>query len=97
MSVDNIVNDVKQLRIDCAALKVGGEVHSLPPPARHEHIIKACARKGLDVFGRDMVYGFVLSDGSFVDRYKAMEIAKKAGQLKGVAFGVEALSTNHLW
>lgn len=46
---------------------------SAPPPARHHNLFALCSK-------RPDGSGFLLSDGSFVDRARAAEVAIAAGQ-----------------
>lgn len=65
--------------VSCAIRTVvDGVIHSLPRPARHHHILHAMI--GLDRSLSEQ--GFVTSDGTFVDRPTAMEIALAAAQVK---------------
>ncbi len=75
-------------RIVAAAIRVGAEVWTLPPPTRHHTLIQAYAqahyRDGKN--GRvpeDHEQGFVTSSGRFVGREEAARIAHGAGQFEG--------------
>lgn len=76
-----------QLRVVAAAIFVQGNqsrhdlILSMPPPARHSDIIRAAAALGMEVVFVQESQGFVLSDGRFVRRKPALEIAREAGQL----------------
>lgn len=68
-------------KVKAAAIKDSqGRVHTLPPPARHKHIVAMMLRTGYTepIVGEE---GFLLSDGRFVGRQKAMQVAKAANQL----------------
>jgi hypothetical protein len=68
--------------IAAAALRVGHVIITLPPPARHSHLIRACAHVGYEEFDRNAYeQGFVTNDGTFVTRAEAMQIARAQGQL----------------
>lgn len=62
--------------IAAAVLSKDGEVYHLLPPARHHNILHFFGK------GIDGTQGFLTSDGTFVDRSSALEIARNAGQLK---------------
>lgn len=65
-----------------AAIRLNGMVHSVPRPGRHHTIIDMLVlEKGFPppIAGEQ---GFVLSDGKFVNRKKALKIALESGQLK---------------
>lgn len=62
----------------------GGTVWSAPAPARH------CCPGGT-------TQGFVLSDGTFVDRFEALEIARSNGQLKRKTGPEDMLFSEDLW
>ena len=55
------------LTVTAAAIKRHTGIYSFPPPARHEH--------------DGEVQGFLLSDGSFVDRIEGAKIAIESGQI----------------
>ena len=79
--------------ITAAAYCHEGVVYTLPPPARHCHIIWE--------YGDFPSFesGFITSDGEFVDREKAFKIASAAGQVKRQAGGYNGpeLFTEDLW
>ena len=94
-------NDVKREadeRVDCAAIRVGERVWSLPRPSRHQDV-QAAVFRDLRTFhlpsgARE---GFTTTKGRFVDRMEAAEIAKATGEKPlRMSFG-EALATNDLW
>lgn len=68
------------IKIDRAAIKWGGLVHSVPAPGRHHDVIREMARRG---FGPEAMtnQGFVTDVGQFVDRKEACAIATAAGQI----------------
>lgn len=57
-----------------------GEVHTLPPPNRHHNVLLAMHHAGLHC-PDPADQGFVLDDGSFVNRGQAYLIAWENGQL----------------
>lgn len=72
--------------IATAAIRVNGEVWTLPRPARHHILIHAWAhahwRDGtFTPVPDDHEQGFLTDVGRFVDRYEAHEIATASGQL----------------
>ena len=84
--------------IATAAIRVAGEVWTLPRPARHHVLIQAWVhshphgkRKRIDE-----EQGFVTSTGRFVDRAEAERIARTARQLVGDIIGGE-LTSEDLW
>jgi hypothetical protein len=66
--------------VAAAAVKRSTGVYSLPPPARHHHIIHKLYDEGFPQ-GPDEVQGFLLSDGTFVDRVQAGQIALACQQI----------------
>ena len=69
--------------------------HIMPPPHRHSDIIKKLADKGIPrpIVGKQ---GFITSQWRFVDRFDALDIALKAGQvMSGKDCGV--LFSNDIW
>lgn len=66
------------LRVEAAAVLLGGEVYSLPSPKRHHDVVIMMYERGLDPRGEQ---GFLLSDGRFCTRRAAYLVAEQAGQL----------------
>jgi hypothetical protein len=94
--------------IETAALRVDGEVWTLPRPARHHVLIYAWGmahwRAGHGLTGSggpgelpdDAEQGFVTSTGRFVTRDDALTIALAAGQV-GQLIAPGTLSSEDLW
>lgn len=75
-------------RIEKAALMKDGRVFSVERPGRHDQVIRfAHTTLGLSTDPmeplREDVQGFVTNSGRFVDRFEAVGIAVKAGQIAG--------------
>lgn len=66
--------------IETAAIRVDGEVWTLPRPARHDTPIKAWQWAHQREIG-EHEHGFVTSLGRFVDRTEGAKIAYAAGQI----------------
>lgn len=64
-----------------AAIRVREHVWTLPPPARHCHLINAWADAHQCRLPKECEQGFVVSTGAFVDRAIAAELAYLAGQI----------------
>lgn len=88
-------------RIASAALRVAGEVWTLPPPVRHCHLVHAWSQSHWRDGGPTPIpeheQGFVTSTGRFVDRVEARRIAKEAGQLLPRASVGEDLFSEDVW
>lgn len=86
------------MRVRAAAIRLNGVVHELEPPKRHHHIIGMLAKSGLPLPIRGE-QGFVLEDGTFVDRREALEHAYAAGQIsrERAEHGLSALYSEDLW
>jgi len=57
-----------------------GEVFCSMPPLRHKDVIvRVIEHKKNPMVGSN--FGFITSDGLFVDRFSAFNIAKEAGQI----------------
>lgn len=85
--------------VEKAAILYNGEIFSVDRPKRHPDVIKLInARFGIDSgWRKNAKQGFVLSDGTFVDRYVARDIAEDAGQLiTPLALG-HALTSEDVW
>jgi len=65
-----------------------GLIHTLPRPARHGDLINPLFWLNGDPNGGE--HGFLLDDGSFVDRTQAWPIAEAAGQISPTARKREA-------
>lgn len=78
-------------RIEKAALVKDGVVYSVDRPGRHNHAI-SLAHKTLKLSEdpmvplREDVQGFVTNSGRFVDRFEAVDVAFKAGQITGLKY-----------
>lgn len=77
-----------KLRVEQAAILYDGgdvrKVYSLPPPARHHDVLHAMSREfgiSQDTHGKDMEQGFILTDGGWARRARALMIAQLRGQL----------------
>ena len=69
------------------AIKYKGEVHSLPAPNRHHNVIWMLCKKFPEEDNFNQIgntQGFLDSEGNFLDRYDALEVARAAGQIKDV-------------
>jgi hypothetical protein len=85
------------VRIIAAAIRLNGLTVSLPPPARHFHIMKLLNETHRK-FGNSLPsnQGFVSSDGRFLERGEALRIATEAGQLLKPSHSSELFSED-LW
>lgn len=78
-----------------AAIKTGeNSIAVVPKPLRHPHIIHRLVQRGFKkpIKGEQ---GFLTSEGKFVGRVEALEIAKRAGQIKETPHS--KLYTEDLW
>lgn len=74
-------DDDEPRRIVAAAIRFDGTLYSMARPKRHHHIIQMISSRTAKrpVSGEQ---GFLLDDGSFVDRREAASIALANGQAK---------------
>ena len=83
-------------RIISAAIHQGGVILSLPAPARHHTIIKAC----VDNLGLPApingIQGFLTSAGRFVNRVEALHLAQSANQIS-LLHEAKELFSEDLW
>lgn len=85
---------MSDLEVEAAAIKCQDTIVSLPPPARHHNCIHEAVERG--IYEKRCPQGFVLSDGRFVERSEALEVAIKADQIdEGDADGI--LMSEDLW
>lgn len=83
--------------IVAAAIQYADVVASLPRPARHHDIIDAWhTATGMCTRGSDM-QGFLTSDGRFVSRYEALEIATAASQIVTKNGDPQKLFSEDMW
>lgn len=88
------------VRIAAAAIRLpDGRVMSLPPPARHHHVLAHALDQGTS---REAVciadQGFVTTGGAWCDRRTALRIAQDAGQLLGEPTAAHAgLFSEDVW
>lgn len=84
--------------IATAAIRVGGEVWTLPRPSRHHVLIHAWClahwRDGSPAKIGKHEQGFMTNSGRFVDREEAGRIAHEAGQTSRL---YRCLMSEHLW
>jgi hypothetical protein len=66
-------------RIAAAALVREGVILTMPPPARHHNLVSALNMLGVDP--NDWGQGFIDSDGQFLDRFRARQVALRTGQV----------------
>lgn len=87
--------------ITTAAIRVDGEVWTLPRPARHHVLIMAwCWAHYNPEHGGNIgrhEQGFMTSTGRFVDREEAARIATEQGQLKNSDEPCDILTSEDLW
>lgn len=84
-------------KVHQAAIYQDGVVYTLSRPARHHDIIRHMVEaEGVEppVTGEQ---GFVLSDGSFVDREAALQVALLANQLHKPRHHISQLFSEDLW
>ncbi len=95
--------DNPERRVVAAAMLVkthsGDLTCSVPAPGRHHNVIYALHRLGVEPNDVDRaVHGFLLNDGTFVNRKEACLIARAAGQIVRRCGGDEhALYSENLW
>lgn len=65
--------------ISTAAIKHKGMIFSLPRPNRHHHILHLMTDLGIGP-REERIQGFLTSEGEFVERLEALEIANACGQ-----------------
>jgi hypothetical protein len=81
-------------KIAGVAIKIGSKVHVMDAPSRHHNIIHSLARQGISI--EDRVEGFVLEDGTFLNRRDAESYGRKIGQINGKLHGT-ILTSEDLW
>ena len=95
---------MSELTVVSAALRNAdtGEVYSLPPPARHNHLLhgwwsdRRPPNTQITSYCRPPEQGFLLSDGSFATRKEAARVAINAGQILELKWP-PLLYTEDLW
>lgn len=75
------------------AIRHNGKVYSLPPPNRHNHVIRLAVEDGVQHVGQHE-QGFLDSAGRFLSREEAADVAYKAGQIDHPKSG---LFSEDLW
>lgn len=83
-----------QERIVAAAIRKKGLIMFGPRPLRHDFPINTAYDLG--VRHPDNEQGFVTSEGRYVDRTEAEELARACGQVKGQLLG-SVLTSEDLW
>lgn len=82
------------IKVEKAAIKIDETIVSVPRPGRHHNCIRKAIEK--EVYKTDNIQGFVLSDGRFVGREEALEVAREAGQVGEDLIG-SVLTSEDLW
>lgn len=82
--------------IVAAAIKQGNMVCSVPKPGRHHDVIREMARSGVPI-PIDGQQGFLTSEGAFVNRYEARDIARMAGQILTKYGNPDQLFSEDVW
>ena len=86
------------ITIDVAAIRCFDKVFMLPKPNRHHNIIRDMFSKGIDAeVISNGEQGFVTSDGVFVDRITALNIARSAGQILRETAPIHGLFSEDVW
>lgn len=82
--------------IVAAAIKQGSMVCSVPKPGRHHDVIREMAKSGIPIpiTGEQ---GFLTSEGIFVNRYQAKDIARMAGQILAKHGNLDQLFSEDVW
>jgi len=84
-------------RIVAAAIQLGGVTFSLPRPARHHTVMHSL---GLYLSTQDLAaatQGFITSEGRFVNRCQARQIAHLSGQEPKTTGPAHELYSEDLW
>lgn len=84
-------------RIVAAAVKVGEEIFALPAPTRHRNALNLAFSHHGPVLPCFPEQGFLTSQGRFVDREKAKEIAQRGGQILAGRGNSQQLFSEDLW
>lgn len=87
---------LRERLIVAAAIKHDGMVCFVPRPGRHSDVLRQMAAAGL-MIPINGEQGFVTSDGLFVDRRRAREIAFMAEQLGAKTIHRTELFSEDLW
>lgn len=84
-------------RIVAAAIQVDGVTMSLPKPARHHVILHSLDGYLSDLQIAAATQGFLTSEGRFVNRVQARQLAHMAGQEPEATGGTHTLYSEDLW
>lgn len=81
-------------RVTAAAIKDPhtDKVWSVPAPGRHHDVIRHMCQNGYESVPGDFPQGFLLEDGSFVDRWNARRHAIGSAQITHAKYGKELYS-----
>jgi hypothetical protein len=82
--------------IVAAAIKQGNMICSVPKPGRHHDVIRGMARAGIPI-PIDGEQGFLTSEGLFVGRKLAKDIALMAGQILSKNGDQRQLFSEDVW
>lgn len=90
-------SDAMPERIVAAAIQLGGVTFSLPRPARHRTVMHSLMLYLSDAQLASATEGFVTSDGRFVNRCQARQIADLSGQEPKTNGPAHELYSEDLW
>ena len=84
-------------RIVAAAIQIEGVTLSLPKPARHGQVMHSAEIMAVPYMVNAACQGFLTSEGRFVNRVQARQIAYMAGQEPKSTDGDKELFSEDLW
>ena len=84
------------MKIVAAAIRANGVTMSIAAPARHHDILAAMPRKMARAV-RPSEHGFLTSEGTFVRRSVALELARAAGQICEKIGNPDELFSEDVW
>lgn len=84
--------------IIAAAILVNAVIVTLPPPSRHQNLVLAAETSGIRAGDIEEKHrGFLTSQGRFVDRREALELAYPQNQTFKKPIPHAVLTTEDLW
>lgn len=89
---------MSECKITHVAVKANGKLYSLPEPARHSDVIRLAVEDGAPTPIKQRQQGFLDSEGQWLTRADAFNVALKAGQVESrEAHRCTLLFSEDLW
>ncbi len=87
----------RAMKIKAAAVRVDRKVYTLPPPGRHNDVLRLIWEVTGKRVPNHKEQGFVTECGRFLNRKQAGVVARRAGQIDELQWPHMGLNSEDLW